>query len=51
MLVEEIAHAFRLDWTMIASAFGIAISSTVLVGLYPIWRVCNTNPAQQLKGQ
>jgi putative ABC transport system permease protein len=51
ILVEEIAHAFRLDWAMIASAFGIAISSTVLVGLYPIWRVCNTNPAQQLKGQ
>jgi len=51
MLVEEIAHAFRLDWIMIASAFGIAISSTILVGLYPIWRVCNTNPAQQLKGQ
>lgn len=46
---EEIAHAYRLDWTMIGSAFVIAIGSTLLVGLYPIWRVCNGNPAQQLK--
>lgn len=48
---EEIAHAYRLDWTMISSAFVIAIGSTILVGLYPIWRVCNGNPAQQLKAQ
>jgi putative ABC transport system permease protein len=47
----EIAHAYRLDWTMIGSAFAIAIGSTILVGLYPIWRVCNGSPAQQLKAQ
>ena len=46
---QEIAHAFRLNWAMIGSAFLIAIGSTVLVGLYPIWRVCNGKPAQQLK--
>jgi putative ABC transport system permease protein len=45
----EIAHAYQLDWTMIGSAFVIAIASTILVGLYPIWRVCNGSPAQQLK--
>jgi putative ABC transport system permease protein len=48
---QEIAHAFRLDWVMIGSAFVIAIGSTILVGLYPIWRVCNGKPAQQLKSQ
>jgi putative ABC transport system permease protein len=48
---QEIAHTFRLNWAMIGNAFVIAISSTVLVGLYPIWRVCNGKPAQQLKAQ
>ena len=48
---QEIAHGYRMDWTMIGSAFVIAISSTILVGLYPIWRVCNGKPAQQLKAQ
>jgi len=48
---QQIAHGYRMDWTMIASAFVIAISSTILVGLYPIWRVCNGKPAQQLKAQ
>ncbi len=47
----EVAHAYQLDWTMIGSAFVIAIASTILVGLYPIWRVCNGSPAQQLKAQ
>jgi putative ABC transport system permease protein len=46
---QEIAHAFRLNWAMIGNAFLIAIGSTILVGLYPIWRVCNGKPAQQLK--
>lgn len=45
----EIAHAYQLDFKMILSAFGIAIGSTILVGLYPIWRICNGTPAQQLK--
>jgi len=48
---QDIAHAYRLDWAMIGSAFAIAIGSTILVGLYPIWRICNANPAQQLKAQ
>jgi putative ABC transport system permease protein len=46
---EQIAHAYRLNWAMIGNAFLIAIGSTILVGLYPIWRVCNGKPAQQLK--
>jgi len=48
---QDIAHAFRLNWVMIGNAFLIAIGSTILVGLYPIWRVCNGKPAQQLKAQ
>ena len=51
VLVSDIAHNYQLDWTMIGSAFLIAITSTIVVGLYPIWRVCNGNPAQQLKSQ
>ena len=48
---SEIAHSYELDWTMIGAAFVIAISSTIVVGLYPIWRVCSGNPAQHLKSQ
>jgi len=48
---QQIAHAFRLDWAMIGTAFLIAIGSTILIGLYPIWRVCNGKPAEQLKAQ
>jgi putative ABC transport system permease protein len=48
---QEIAHAYRLNWAMIGNAFLIAIGSTIVVGLYPIWRVCNGKPAQQLKAQ
>jgi putative ABC transport system permease protein len=51
MRAEDIAHAYQLDWTMIGTAFVIAVGSAVLVGLYPIWRVCNGNTAQQLKSQ
>ena len=49
MRAEDIAHAYQLDWTMIGTAFVIAVGSAVLVGLYPIWRVCSGNTAQQLK--
>jgi putative ABC transport system permease protein len=51
MRAEDIAHLYQLDWTMVGTALVIAIGSTVLVGLYPIWRVCNGNTAQQLKSQ
>jgi putative ABC transport system permease protein len=51
ILPSEIAHAYQLDLNMIGVAFAIAIGSTILVGLYPIWRVCSGNPAQQLKAQ
>jgi len=41
----------RLDWVMVIAAIGIAISSSMLAGLYPAWRVCKIPPAAQLKTQ
>jgi putative ABC transport system permease protein len=40
-----------LDWAMVSAAIGIAISSSMLAGLYPAWRVCKIPPAAQLKTQ
>ena len=40
-----------LDWAMVLAAIGIAISSSMLAGLYPAWRVCKIPPAAQLKTQ
>ena len=42
--------AFQLDFTMVSVAIGVAVLSTIIVGLYPIWRVVNISPASQLKG-
>jgi putative ABC transport system permease protein len=41
----------RLDWVMVFAAIGIAIVSAVIAGLYPAWRVCQIQPATQLKPQ
>lgn len=40
-----------MDWTMLASAPLIAITATVLAGIYPAWRVCKTLPSIYLKTQ
>lgn len=42
--------AYQLDWTMVSVAIGVAVLSTIVVGLYPIWRIINISPASQLKG-
>ena len=47
----DIAHNFQLDWVMVLTAISIALIGTILVGLYPIWRICNISPAAQLKAQ
>jgi len=49
--LDSLRHAFAMDWIMIGKAFGIAIGSTIVVGLYPIWRIINIPPASQLKSQ
>ncbi|KGK01023.1 hypothetical protein ND16A_3225 [Thalassotalea sp. ND16A] len=40
-----------LDSTMIVSAIGLAILTSIFAGLYPTWRACNVQPSQQLKSQ
>lgn len=41
----------RLDFTVASITIVLAIISTVVAGLYPIWRACNINPAIHLKTQ
>jgi putative ABC transport system permease protein len=41
----------RIDWVMISTAIAIAVTSGVVAGLYPAWRVCRIPPAAQLKTQ
>ena len=40
-----------LDVSMTALAIILSLVSTILAGLYPTWRACNIQPAQQLKSQ
>jgi putative ABC transport system permease protein len=42
--------AYQLDWSMVSTSIGVAILSTIVVGLYPVWRIVNVSPASQLKG-
>lgn len=41
----------QLDSTVVAVTILLAIASTIVAGLYPIWRACNVNPSQHLKTQ
>ncbi|WP_448547099.1 ABC transporter permease [Thalassotalea fusca] len=49
--VEDVAPMFQLDLTMIGQAFVTGIVCTLIVSIYPIWRLCNVPPASQLKSQ
>ena len=49
--VEAIRHLYKLDLVMIAQAMGVAVGSALLVSLFPVWKICNTAPAGQLKSQ
>jgi len=40
-----------INFTVIAVTILLAIVSTIIAGLYPIWRACNINPAIHLKTQ
>ena len=44
-------HLAVLDLNMVLFAFGLAIVSAIIAGLYPTWRACNIQPAVQLKTQ
>jgi len=49
--LEDLQPLFALDFTMIANAFITGILCTLIASIYPIWRLCNTPPASQLKSQ
>jgi len=40
-----------MDWLMVSLTILLAITATVLAGLYPTWRACHVAPAGQLKTQ
>lgn len=40
-----------LDWLIVLTAISVAISSSIVAGIYPAWRVCRIPPAAQLKTQ
>ena len=46
---EFMQNLVKLDLTMVALAFLLALLSSVLAGLYPTWRACSVAPAAQLK--
>lgn len=48
---DYVKNLVHLDWTMVATAIGLAIISALLAGLYPTWRACKVAPAGQLKTQ
>ena len=50
-LYDAPAGLVTLDWVMTITAIGIAITSSMVAGLYPAWRVCQIPPAAQLKTQ
>lgn len=48
---QALTEWIRLDPTVIGITVALAIVSTIIAGLYPIWRACNINPAIHLKTQ
>jgi putative ABC transport system permease protein len=48
-LTPDIEAVARLDLSMLAMCFALALVTSVLAGVYPAWRACNVAPAAQLK--
>lgn len=46
---NTVRQYFTLNWQLIFIAIVVAITSIVVAGLYPIWKICNIPPASQLK--
>ncbi len=51
VLYDAPGGVVKLDWVMVFAAIGISITSGIIAGLYPAWRVCQIPPAAQLKTQ
>lgn len=41
----------RMDWTMLATTFALALLASLAAGLLPTWRASRVTPALQLKSQ
>jgi putative ABC transport system permease protein len=50
-LYENYDALTRLDFIMVAATLAIAVTSGIIAGLYPTWRVCRLQPATYLKTQ
>jgi len=52
MLYGDIPESLvQLDLTMMVVALVLALTASMLAGLYPTWRACSIAPASQLKSQ
>jgi len=48
---RDLSAVAKMDWTMLAATFVIAVVAAIVAGLLPTWRACQVSPALQLKSQ
>jgi len=51
LLYSNYNQLVQMDLTLMFSAIAIAISASILAGMYPAWIICRTNPSVYLKIQ
>jgi putative ABC transport system permease protein len=51
LLSRDIANLTHLDVIDVSVVIALAVSTTLLAGLYPTWRATHIQPAWQLKAQ
>ncbi len=47
----QIAAVARIDWLMFAATFALAVTASLIAGIWPTWRACTVSPAAELKSQ
>ncbi len=47
----QIAAVARIDWLMFFATFVLAVSASLVAGIWPTWRACKVSPATELKSQ
>ena len=50
-LYHDYSQLVYMDSTLVVAAFGIALVSSLVAGVYPAWLICRTNPSVYLKIQ
>ncbi len=50
-LYSSYGQLVHMDGTLIIMAIAIALTSSLIAGLYPAWLICRTNPSIYLKAQ